>query len=257
MNEFCSGCGNSLTPGDRFCRNCGKDSTAAPGAVQGDDPIAPAIPVAPGTPVIPGTPPETSGKAILSLVCGLFFFIPLAFVGAIVLGHLALSEIRKSAGRLKGEGLAIAGLVLGYLWIVGIPMILIIAAIAIPNLLRARMAANESSAVAGVRTLVVAEVTYSSNHQDAGFTCSLSDLAGERLIAGSLASGQKNGYAFELSDCSPEAGGGANVKYRVVAYPVTRNTTGVRAFCADESSVIKVDSSGSPQDCVENGSTLQ
>lgn len=49
---------------------------------------------------------------------------------------------------MKGEGLAIAGLVLGYAWIVSIPVILIIAAIAIPNLLRARMAANESSAVA-------------------------------------------------------------------------------------------------------------
>ena len=88
---------------------------------------------------------ETSVKAILSLVCGLLFFIPFLFIAAIVFGHLALSEIRKSAGRLKGEGIAIAGLVLGYIEIAGIPFLLIIAAIAIPNLLRARMAANESS----------------------------------------------------------------------------------------------------------------
>ena len=56
---------------------------------------------------------ETSGKAITSLICGLLFFVPFAFIAAVVFGHIALSEIKRSAGRLKGEGLAIAGLVLG------------------------------------------------------------------------------------------------------------------------------------------------
>src|SRR5258708_29182517 len=111
-----------------------------------------------------GIPAETSGKAIVSLVCGLFLFAFPMSILAIIFGHLSLSEIRKSAGRIKGEGLAMTGLVLGYLGLAAIPVILIIAAIAIPNLLRARMAANESSAVRNVRSLVVAEVTYSSNH---------------------------------------------------------------------------------------------
>ena len=130
------------------------------------------------------------GKAVVSLICGLLFFIPLLFIVAIVFGHLALSEIRKSAGRLKGEGLAIAGLVLGYLWIVGIPILLIVAAIAIPNLLRARMAANESSAVASVRTLVAAEAAYASAHPEQGYTCFLSDLATAQANANSLAVAQ-------------------------------------------------------------------
>src|SRR5256885_16926191 len=132
---FCSGCGNNVAAGEKFCRVCGKE-VAAPAATVLDQ----------GSPV-PEAPAETSGKAIASLVCGLFLFaFPLSIL-AIILGHLSLSEIRKSAGRLQGHGLAMAGLVLGYLGIAAIPMDLIIAAIAIPNLLRARIAANEASAV--------------------------------------------------------------------------------------------------------------
>jgi len=248
MASFCAACGNSLAEGDRFCRVCGADSATSPG-------VGSAAPFAP--PPIPGAPAETSGKAIVSLICGLLFFIPLLFVVAIVFGHLALSEISKSAGRLKGKGIAMAGLVLGYLWIAGIPIFLILAAIAIPNLLRARMAANESSAVASVRTLAVAETSYATTHRDAGFTCSLSDLAGDRLISGSLAIGRKSGYAFELSNCAPEAAGGANVKFQIVAYPLTPNQTGIRAFCSDESDVVKVDANGSAQGCLENGEFLR
>jgi hypothetical protein len=174
--------------------------------------------------------PRTSGKAIVSLVCGLLFFVPLAFIAAIVFGHLGLSEIRRSAGRLKGEGMAIAGLVLGYLWIVGIPLILIVAAIAIPNLLRARVAANESSAVASIRSIGIAEIGYAQAHSNVGFTCSMSDLAGDRLISSSFAEGAKNGYAFELLDCSAGAEGAGNVKYRVVAYPARMNTPACGRF---------------------------
>lgn len=227
---------------DRFCPVCGRPAASPP-------------PSAVGT--YPGAVPETSGRAIISLICGLLFFIPLAFIAAIVFGHLAISEIRRSAGRLKGQGIAITGLVLGYLWIFFIPVILIIAAIAIPNLLRARMAANESSAVASIHTLAVAEVSYSAAHGDRGFTCSLSDLEKDRLINRQLVSGQRNGYRFELLHCSPGASGGANAKYEVVAYPQIANQSGVRAFCSDESGVIRVDSNGSPQACLEKGSTLE
>src|SRR5579864_117211 len=244
MAQFCAACGNSLTADDKFCRVCGRAASA--GSV-----MTPAVST--GTPAANA---ETSSKAILSLVCGLLFFIPFLFIAAIVLGHLALSEIRKSAGRLKGEGIAIAGLVLGYIWIVGIPIFMILAAIAIPNLLRARIAANESSAAGSVRTLVTAQVTYAGLHPGQGYTCSLSDLADAASVKGPLATGQKNGYVFELTGCSAGTEGGPNVKYQVVAYPLRFNQTGVRAFCADESAVIKVDSSGSARSCVENGSVL-
>ena len=223
---------------------CGRGVTAGP--------ATPSV-VAPPT---PGTV-ETSAKAILSLVCGLLFFIPFLFIAAIVLGHLALSEIRKSAGRLKGEGIAIAGLVLGYIEVAGIPFILIIAAIAIPNLLRAKISANESSAVGSVRILNTAEIAYASAHPERGYTCTLSDLADAESINGPLAAGQKNGYAFELSGCSPGAEGGANVKYQVVAYPLRVNQTGRRAFCSDESATIKVDTGGSARSCLDGETTLR
>jgi len=243
MASFCAGCGNSITADDRFCRVCGRQPAA------GSALTAP-LPA----PAVGG---QTSGKAMVSLICGLLFFVPFLFVAAIVFGHLALSEIGKSAGRLKGHGLAMAGLVLGSLWIAGIPIILMIAAIAIPNLVRARMAANESSAIAPMRTLDIAEITYTKFHPGQGYTCSVSDLTGAQLIANPLATGQKNGYVFEFTGCAAATEGGANAKYQVVAYPLRVHQTGVRAFCSDQSGVIKVDTSGSARRCLEDGGDLR
>lgn len=249
---FCAACGNSLPAEERFCRVCGRDSSAEAAPSPPTAYSAPPYSTAP----VPGAPPQTSGKAIGSLVCGLLLFFFPASVVAIILGHLSLSEINKSGGRLEGRGLAIAGLVLGYAGVAFIPLILIIAAIAIPNLLHARIAANEASAVASVRTLVTVETSYSGNHANTGFTCSLSDLAQDQLISPPLAGGTSRGYAFELSNCTPATDGGANIKFQVVAYPQTPNTTGKRAFCSDESGVIKVDANGSAQGCLENGTNL-
>jgi type IV pilus assembly protein PilA len=240
---FCSGCGNSVAVGERFCRICGKEGSAA-------GTPAPALgPSAEGT-VFPA---QTSGKAIASLVCGLFLFaFPLSIL-AIIFGHLSVSEIRKSAGQLKGEGIAIAGLVLGYIGLAVIPVALIIAAIAIPNLLRARMAANESSAIVSVRQIVAAESNYASSHPETGYTCNLSDLA--TVIDAKLARGEKNGYIFDLSSCRAGVDGG-NVGFRVVAYPAALDRTGSQSFCSDESGVVKTDVSGSHQHCMANGSTF-
>src|ERR1700719_303137 len=108
MSTFCMRCGSSIDDHDQFCRKCGAQVSA---------PAAPASVM----PTVPAGPAQTSGKAIASLICGLLFFVPFAFVAAVILGHLGLLEIRKSAGRLKGDGLALAGLVLGYMWVVSIP----------------------------------------------------------------------------------------------------------------------------------------
>ena len=198
---------------------------------------------------------QTSGKAIVSLVCGIINVFPL-FVVAIIFGHLALSEIKKSAGRLKGEGLAIAGLVMGYLGIVAIPFILIVAAIAIPNLLRAKISANEASAVGSARTLIAAEVNYATTHPNTGFTCNLSDLSAAGLIDSRLASGRKHGYTFSLQNCAEKEGTPIS-KFQVTATPARYNSTGVRAFCADESGVIRQDHEGSAQNCLNGGAPLE
>src|SRR5262249_12880627 len=127
-----------------------------------------------GAPV--GGPPENSGKALASLICGVLFFLwPLSAVAAVVLGHVALGEIKRSAGRLAGRGMAVGGLVAGYF---GISMIslLFIAAVCIPKLLRARMAANEASAVGTLRAYNSALLTYANQCPLLGYPSSLSSL---------------------------------------------------------------------------------
>src|SRR5450432_1303507 len=93
-----------------------------------------------------------------------------------------------------------------------VAIILIIAAIAIPNLLRARIAANEASAVASIRTLNTAQISYNSTYPTVGFSSSLSKLAGTScgpptssgacLIDTQLGSGTKSGYTFLLTGAS-------------------------------------------------------
>jgi type IV pilus assembly protein PilA len=243
----CSKCGATLADNTRFCANCGNSLVETQASAS---PVAPPPP-APG-PIIA---PQTSGKAIASLIFGIINVFPLCIV-AIVLGHISLSQIKKSAGRLKGEGLAIAGLILGYLGLVVIPFILIVAAIAIPNLLRAKIAANEASAAGSVRNLVSAEVSYQSLHSQAGFTCNLSELGSAGLINSTLASGRRSGYVFVLQNCTAEKEGDPASHFQIVASPLTYNQTGVRQFCADESGVTRMDNTGTGQ-CVDRGVPLE
>jgi type IV pilus assembly protein PilA len=205
---------------------------------------------APG--VYSGMPPGnagTSGKAIGSLVCGiLFFFLPAAIV-AVVLGHLSLSEIRQSAGRLAGRGMAIAGLVLGYLGLSFIP-ILIIAAIAIPNLLRAKMAANEASVIISLRSYNAALARYAEECPNEGYpanpahleldgsrpnTCSQESPAG--VPQGSPLP-VKWGYRYFYIPMELDASGHIS-KYGLAADAVTQGATGVRHFYTDETGIIR------------------
>ena len=144
-----------------------------------------------------------------------------------------------------------------------VAIILIIAAIAIPNLLRSRMAANEASAVGSVRTIVTADVTYNSTY-DSGYAPTLADLSGAAVGgAGTCTAAQlldptfnaaapiKSGYTFSYAGASPSTvptnGCGTTVDlntFDVVAYPITIGTTGQRSFCDDQSGAIMFDPSG-------------
>ena len=253
---ICSKCGSTLSNDSRFCANCGNavletshvlsPSTPAPNA---PPPLA-AFPTAPP----PVVAQETSGKAVASLICGIIGIFPFSLV-AVILGHISLSQISKSAGRLKGRGLAIAGLVMGYLGLVAIPLILILAAIAIPNLLRAKIAANEAAAAGSVRNIMSAEISYQATHPQAGFTCNLSDLSA--LLDPRVVSGEKYGYDFALQGCTAEKAGDPASHFQIAATPVTFNKTGARAFCADESGVTKSDNTGSAQGCLDHGVPLE
>jgi hypothetical protein len=206
----------------------------------------------------------TSGKATASLVLGLFsLVICIAGIPAIILGHIAHSEIKKSMGRLKGDGMALAGMVLGYVTMVAVPFIAIIAAVAIPNLLRSRTAANEASAVGSIRTINVAEVTYAVTYPKTGFSGSLGELGGASpctsssttacLIDEVLASGQKSGYRFTY-EATDTNGDQVMDGYFVQAIPVTPGTTGMRWFCSDESGVIRYTTS---EACTKESPPLQ
>jgi len=141
-----------------------------------------------------------------------------------------------------------------------VAIILIIAAIAIPNLLRARMAANESSAAAGVRTVNTAEITYTSTYPTVGFSGTLGALGGPIAAActptsttaclidgvlannGNPAGSGKSGYSFVVAPGA--SAGGVVVQYAVDATPLTINQTGIRAFCSVEDAVVRWDKSG-------------
>jgi hypothetical protein len=248
---FCSKCGAAVAEGAMFCNQCGQAVGQTVSASLSDS-AGPA----------PDAP--TSGKALASMITGIFglvFFLPA--IAAIILGHISRSEIRRSNGRLKGLGMSTAGLVMGYGVVSFIPFILIIAAIAIPNLLRARMAANEASSVGLVRTINNAEISYRAAYPTVGFTCDLASLGGNScappsstsacLIDNVLASGEKSGYRFSLQNC---VNTDTEHNYQVVAYPITRHTTGSRTFCSDESGVIKSGEGESAEECLANGTAL-
>jgi type IV pilus assembly protein PilA len=144
-----------------------------------------------------------------------------------------------------------------------VAIILIIAAIAIPNLLRSRMAANEASAVGSIRTINTAAITYNSVYGN-GFPPSLAAIGtstgsvsctNAQLIDSVLTSGTKSGYTFTLthgatvltsasSSCS--GGYGYADGYVVTAKPITTGTTGQRGFCTDATGVIRFNASGTP-----------
>jgi len=109
-------------------------------------------------------------------------------------------------------------------------MLLIIAAIAIPNLLRSRMHSNESAAIGNLRTIVGAEVAYhAANHQ---YTAVFGDLtnATPAFLDGDW-SVPRSGYTFTL-------GGNAN-NFTANADPVTMGTTGGKGFYTDSTGVIR------------------
>lgn len=139
-----------------------------------------------------------------------------------------------------------------------VAIILIIAAIAIPNLLRSRMSANEASAVSSLRTINTAQVTYNSTY-GIGYAANLSDLSTPAagcptaittaacLIDINLGTGTKSGYTFT----SVGSGGAAtasqpNTNFNSTANPVAPGQSGQSSFCSEDSGVIRHDPSGAP-----------
>ena len=143
-----------------------------------------------------------------------------------------------------------------------VAIILIIAAIAIPNLLRARIAANEASAVGSARTMNTAAVTFASTYGN-GFPPGIANMgtaaAGDTtascgealLIDNQLTTGIKSGYSFTYKDgtgdtpnAAPSGGCAGWNLYSITAQPVTPGTTGQRYFYTDQTGVIRFNATG-------------
>lgn len=144
--------------------------------------------------------------------------------------------------------------------LVVVAIILIIAGIAIPNLLRSRKAANEAAAVGNLRTITTASVVYNSTFNN-GFPASLATLGRSGssatcdsafLIPNNLANtpSQQSGYGFTYAGVGGNAPLGAGCGsagfngYFAYAVPLYEGTTGERSFCSDTPGVIHVDLSG-------------
>jgi prepilin-type N-terminal cleavage/methylation domain-containing protein len=129
-----------------------------------------------------------------------------------------------------------------------VAIILIIAAIAIPNLLRSRIAANQASAIGSLRTLNTAEVTYVSSYGQ-GFTSTLLQLgppasgnpvsaSAAALVDSVLAAGVKSGFSFTYTPLSPDSNG-HYAGYAINANPTQPGVTGTMYYFTDQSHVIR------------------
>jgi type IV pilus assembly protein PilA len=128
-----------------------------------------------------------------------------------------------------------------------VAIILVIAAIAIPNFMRSRMAANESATVQNIRAVTTANVVYSSTY-GIGYSSDLASLgpgaggpptqSAAALVDDVLSSGVKSGYAFTYSAAAPVSGA-LIPSYQLTADPVTPGYTGNRHFFTNDSGVIR------------------
>ena len=134
-----------------------------------------------------------------------------------------------------------------------IAIILVIAAIAIPNLLRARMAANDSSAAGSMHTINVAEAAYFGTYETVGFPATLATLGGAQPCTPSIATaclldqslaggGPKSGYRFAATGTTGP-GSAINNQFYATATPIS-DLTGTRAYCSAEDLVIRLQPAG-------------
>jgi type IV pilus assembly protein PilA len=139
-----------------------------------------------------------------------------------------------------------------------VAIILVIAAIAIPNLLRSRMAANEASATESMRMINTAEAAYNAAFPTQGYSNLLTDLGGtspcaavtttaacvlDTVLANATSAGSgKSGYYFTYTPTA--AGGAPTSQYTILGTPTSLGNTGLRQFFTDETYVIRYSTTG-------------
>ena len=222
------------------------------------------------TPPPPAQPRQ--GMAIASLVLGILSIPTLGCLGigalvSVILGITALVRASREPGHYGGKGFALGGIAASAIaLVVGVPLAGIVAAIAIPSLLRARVSANEAAAIGDVRTVISAEAAYNSaNCGTYGRLECLSNPRGSGCIAdypagsptfldATLTSAHhKSGYARAFHPGAevprtqgPGCAGGTGLEsFAYTAEPEKHGQTGVRAFCGDDTGRLCFTNSGS------------
>jgi len=168
---------------------------------------------------------------------GIISFLTLGLLGigavlGIVLSIIAIAKVNRSPWQYGGKGMAIGGLVLSIASLVIVVPVGMVAAIAIPNLLAARAAANEGSAIYTMRQLAIAESNYAARYGRYG---TADELSLEELITPNLAHGVKNGYRFTITIARHDDEDG----YEITNVPLNYPNSGRRSFYSDESGVIR------------------
>jgi hypothetical protein len=207
--------------------------------------------------------PQSRGLAIASLVFGILSLLTVGCLGigalaGIGLGIAALVKAGRQPQEYGGKGMAWTGIVTSAIGLVLLPIVGIVAAIAIPSFLRARVSANEAATIGDIRTVISAQAAYQSANTgfyDGRLAClarpaeCVPGYAGPAFLDAAIASGQaKSGYGREFvagTAVDPSSfGEGAAMSpssvtgYAYVAWPVENGRTGTRAFCGDASGVI-------------------
>lgn len=163
-------------------------------------------------------------------------------VGNVLIHRLANNMASRPKSARGGRGFSLIEL------LIVVAIILIIAAIAIPNLIRAKIAANESSAASSVRRIATAEVAYNSAYPTVGYSTDLASMGGPAvncspssttacILDSVLATGSKSGY--QLAAVGFNGGAGPNTSFVAAAAPISFNVTGFRNFCIVTDGVLR------------------
>jgi len=139
-------------------------------------------PPVPGSPITHSQPSSTCGLSIASLVCGLLGFVSfgLTSIGAIITGHISLSRIKKSAGALSGRGMAIAGLIIGYL-VFALTLLAVVASLMLPVFMKTSQAGNQIKAVSNAKQIIIGMKMYAADH-DGNYPPTLDALVEEGIL---------------------------------------------------------------------------
>ena len=130
--------------------------------------------------------------------------------------------------------------------LIAVSLLVLVAAVVIPRVTHSRLAADEASAMQGLREMHRAQAQYSSRHPDKGFSSDLGELSADFSTSGSfdpnLVSGHKSGYLFVY--IPGERINGAIRTYTITAVPEKVGETGQRRFFTDESGEVRYNASG-------------